>query len=183
MGRSRVIPEGTSVGTDNVNWTIRAEEPADVGAISEVVRSAFGDDETPCLVELIRDRDESLVSLVALSDGKVIGHVMVSPITLAGRSDQFGGAAPLSVVPLRQRTGVGSALMLAMIDACRALGLKGLFLLGSPAYYPRFGFTRSHIGNDYDATDAFMHLSLEPGCIEALVGDATYVSAFAESGA
>ena len=47
---------------------------------------------------------------------------------------------PLSVRPDRQRQGVGSALMHAVLGAADALGERLVALLGSTAYYPRFGF-------------------------------------------
>jgi putative acetyltransferase len=47
---------------------------------------------------------------------------------------------PLSVRPDGQRRGVGSALMHAVLVAADALGEPLVALLGSTAYYSRFGF-------------------------------------------
>ena len=50
---------------------------------------------------------------------------------------------PLAVRPDRQQTGVGSALMRAILGAADALGEPLVALLGDPAYYRRFGFELS----------------------------------------
>ena len=50
------------------------------------------------------------------------------------------GLGPLGVTPRQQRHGVGSALMKETIARANAAGERGIALLGSPEYYPRFGF-------------------------------------------
>ena len=59
------------------------------------------------------------------------GHVDQAPVLALG---------PLSVRPDRQRGGVGSALMHAVLGAADALGEPLVALIGNPAYYRRFGF-------------------------------------------
>lgn len=79
------------------------------------------------------------LSLVATDpDGTVIGHVLAT----RGRVDTAPvlGLGPLSVRPDRQRRGVGSALMHAVLGAADALGEPLVALLGDPLYYQRFGF-------------------------------------------
>jgi len=168
-----------------MNIEIREEQTTDISGIGDVVRDAFeGRKEEPRLVELIRDRKESLLSLVALESNRIVGHVMVSPIEVTSSASlTYGGIAPLSVASDRQRTGIGGALMEAVIARSPGIGLDALFLLGSPSYYPRFGFTASHIGNEYGATEAFMHLEVTVGCLRGQKGLAKYVSAFREVGA
>ena len=163
---------------------IRPEIAEDRAKINDVVTAAFGRADEAQLVDLIRQRDQALVSLVAEFEGDVIGHVMISPITLSSRSaGAYGGLAPVSVLPSTQNQGVGSALMRGAIARAKDLGLRALFLLGHPNYYPRFGFEPSHIDNEYGATDAFMHLELVPGALDGVTGLAKYVDAFAEVGA
>jgi predicted N-acetyltransferase YhbS len=164
---------------------IREERPAEFEAVERIVAAAFEDSvEESRLVGLMRERKQGLISLVARDGPELVGHVMVSPIILAPSTPLFlGGVAPLSVVPHRQIQGIGSKLMSAMIQEAKAIGLDALFLVGSPKYYPRFGFASSHIDNEYGATDAFMHLELSPGCLAKIQGKALYVSAFKEVGA
>jgi putative acetyltransferase len=152
-------------------------------------------------VDLIRDRGEALLELVAVDAvdaGVVVGHIMVSPITLAqhigdrsgdmaGPADYAGhadyaGIAPLSVLPAQQGRGIGHALMVSAVKHCATKGVSALFLLGAPDYYRRFGFVSSHVGNEYGATDAFMHLELMPNVLDGIVGPARYVAAFDETG-
>jgi len=164
---------------------IRREEARDAQPIAQVVREAFsGNDAEPRLVELIRQRGEALVSMVAVDGDELVGHVLVSPIRLScGPHGSYGGVAPLSVAATRQQQGIGGDLMRAAISASAQQGLSALFLLGSPDYYRRFGFVRSQIGNEYGATDSFMHLELAPGCLDGVGGLASYVSAFNDAGA
>ena len=168
-----------------MNILIRDETPDDIDSIDNVVRDAFdNNEEEPQLVRLIRERRQSLISMVAVDGADIVGHVMVSPIELSTTSSyEFGGVAPLSVSPQRQRSGIGGLLMKAMIEESANINLAALFLLGNPAYYQRFGFVASHIGNEYGATDAFMHLELLTECLAGQSGTAKYVKAFQDAGA
>jgi predicted N-acetyltransferase YhbS len=47
---------------------------------------------------------------------------------------------PIGVLPARQREGIGSSLVRAALDAARDRGEIAVMLLGSQAFYPRFGF-------------------------------------------
>lgn len=78
------------------------------------------------------------LSLVAEADGEIVGHAVATRGTIAGRPAL--GLGPVSVSPARQRDGVGSALMHAILSAADAMGEPVVVLLGSPAYYGRFGF-------------------------------------------
>jgi len=50
------------------------------------------------------------------------------------------GLGPLSVKPSRQRRGIGSQLIREGLDRARDAGWQGVFVLGEPKYYSRFGF-------------------------------------------
>ncbi|HWD04022.1 MAG TPA: N-acetyltransferase [Amycolatopsis sp.] len=80
------------------------------------------------------------LSLVAELDGEVVGHACASPARLVDDPDSAVGFGPLGVLPAHQRAGVGSALVHATVGAANALGYGLIVLLGSPAYYRRFGF-------------------------------------------
>ena len=82
------------------------------------------------------------LSLVAATPaGDVVGHVLCT----RGQVGQAPVLAlgPLTVRPDSQRRGVGSALMHAVLGAADALDEPLVALLGSPAYYRRFGFRLS----------------------------------------
>lgn len=81
----------------------------------------------------------SLVAVEDASDGAhVVGHVLCTRADLDGRPAL--GLGPLSVIPARQRTGIGSALMHAVLGAAEGRDERVVGLLGDPAYYRRFGF-------------------------------------------
>jgi len=160
-------------------YKVCPESPGDIPAIEVLVTAAFGGPAESKLIALIRQRKESLTSLVANDGDIVVGHVLMSSITLDGPG-KFGGIAPLAVAPAHQKSGVGSLLMNQLLLTTRDEGFDALFLLGDPAYYARFGFIPSHINSEYGADDAFQHLELRPGCLAGDRGTARYVSAFAE---
>ncbi len=123
---------------------IRRERPSDRPGILRVVHEAFesGPDE-PGEVALTRALFDDPAylpeySLVAASDEHVIGYVI-------GTRGYLGdtpavGIAPLAVTRAHQRTGVGTALMWALIGAALARNEPALLLLGENDYYGRFGF-------------------------------------------
>jgi putative acetyltransferase len=123
---------------------IRPERPADAAAIERVVARAFvghphSDGSEPALVRRLRTAGALSLSLVAVEDDVVVGHVAVSPVTMSDGTPGWHGVGPLSVEPTFQRRGLGAALMRAAIDDLRPRS-AGLVLLGNPEYYARFGF-------------------------------------------
>jgi putative acetyltransferase len=164
---------------------LRPESAHDHGAIFDLVRRAFGNRETESkLVDLIRDRGNARLATVAEEQGELVGYVLGSPLTLDPRAPlKCIGIGPVAVIPQRQKDGIGSQLMRHAIQLATDAGVDALFLLGHPAYYPRFGFRATHIRNEYGATDAFMQLELRAGCLDGVEATAKYVSEFAEVGA
>lgn len=126
---------------------IRREAPgrlADAAAIRAITAAAFGRIEEADLVDALRASDQWLprLSLVAQgAGGRIVGHVVCSRGWIGGV--EALGLGPLSVDPAHQRAGVGSALMHAVLGAAEAMGEAAVGLLGSPAYYRRFGFAAS----------------------------------------
>jgi putative acetyltransferase len=141
-----------------VDVTIRPEQPGDLGEIAEVVEAAFRQPSEARLVEALRASDCFIpdLSLVAEVEGRVVGHVMITTAWLDdGRQRRpVANLAPLAVVPERQRTGVGSALMHAVIAAVEERGEPVIILQGHPSYYPRFGFEHAlPLGIVFDLPD------------------------------
>jgi putative acetyltransferase len=131
---------------------IRRESERDTGAIHAVTAAAFARPAQPPgetvmearLVDELRADPGWLppLSLVAVTVAdEVIGHIVCT----RGHVGQAAavGLGPLSVRPDSQRRGVGSALVHAVLGAADALGEPLVALLGSPAYYGRFGFRPS----------------------------------------
>jgi len=119
---------------------VRREQAADVPAIAEIHRAAFkGEVETNLVAEL-RASGAWLpeLSMVAELDGRIVGHVVC---TRAHVGDVPAlGLGPLGVDPTVQKSGVGTALMHAVLGAADALNEPVVVLLGHTEYYPRFGF-------------------------------------------
>lgn len=148
---------------------IRYARPADHAAISQVIEAAFGQPDEARLVERLRADGDILFELVAVTDGHVDGHILLSRLW-ADSQALYAALAPLAVRPDLQRTGVGSALTRASLEQAREFGAHGIIVLGHPAYYPRFGFSAeaaAHVKSVYAGGPAFMALALEPGAFDA----------------
>lgn len=124
---------------------IRAEEPGDIDAIREVVEQAFCDEDNPLpgepgLIDALRGGPAWVpeLSMVGEVDGRVVAHALLSRVAVQGRDALVLG--PVAVLPERQRRGIGAAVVRAGLAAARARGERLVLVLGSPAYYGRFGF-------------------------------------------
>jgi putative acetyltransferase len=164
--------------------TIRPERDGDAAAIRDVNRSAFPTPAEADLVDSLRREGAATVSLVADDGGSIIGHILFSPVTMAGGSGHVLGLAPMAVRPERQRQGIGSQLVPAGLEACRRAGAGAIVVVGHPAFYPRFGFVpafRFGLRCEYDvADDVFMALELDPGALAGQGGLVRYHPAFAD---
>lgn len=127
-------------------FTIRPEQPRDHAAIRDLVARAFApmpfaDGDEQELVGLLRDQGDLALSLVAEgADGRVIGHIAFSPVTIDHAACGWFQMAPVSVCPHVQRQGIGSALIEAGVRELQSRGARGVAVVGDPAYYERFGF-------------------------------------------
>jgi putative acetyltransferase len=160
---------------------IRSECPGDGEAISRVITAAFleaehrGGNEAE-IVDRLRDEESLAVSLVATEGDMIVGHVAFSTVTIDGRTEGWFGLGPVSVVPDRQRHGIGSALIEAGLARLREQGENGCVVLGDPAYYRRFGFaTDAHLVLPGVPAEYFQRLSFKE---QPCSGVVNYHSAF-----
>ena len=128
-----------------LNILIRTETSLDIDEISRITYAAFlgkfSDHPTEHLiVNGLREAGALSLSLVAEVDGKIVGHVAFSPVTIDELFFDWYGLGPISVVPELQKQGIGSKLIREGLTRLRELGARGCVLEGSPAYYQRFGF-------------------------------------------
>jgi len=160
---------------------VRPEQTADAAAIRLVNERAFGQPQEADLVENLRQSCPELISLVAIADGRLAGHILFSPATIDSPTGQVDGMglAPLAVLPEYQGQGIGSALVEAGLDLLRGLPCPFVIVLGHPAYYPRFGFepTSCHgIRSQWEGIpdEAFMLLALDQPALAGVSGVARY---------
>jgi putative acetyltransferase len=190
---------------NELTHTVRPERRSDADDVRTVTLAAFGshgDSEVTgeaeaALIDLLRSRGKAVISLVATAtppapvetdkEERVVGHVLFSEVTVeADNPTRVLGLAPLSVHPDAQGRGVGTALVLQGLEACRAAGYDAVVVLGEPGYYGRFGFEKASehgLANEYGADDAFMVLGLLPGVLVRLKGIARFAPEFGEVGA
>jgi putative acetyltransferase len=165
---------------------IRSEQPEDHAKIDETNRLAFGQPDEARLVAAIRQADgfDPSLSLVAIRDGQLVGHILFSPISIVGENGEVPAfaLAPMAVRPECQRQGIGSELVAAGLQAARLAGHRIVIVLGHAKYYPRFGFVRCSqfgITSPFPAPDeAFMVMALTPGSLEDVSGEVRYPAAF-----
>lgn len=119
--------------------TIRESRPEDWAAIEGFYPAAFPDEDLLPLAATLFETPEVL-SLVALSGGRVAGHVMFTRCGIEGAPEVVSLLGPLAVAPEAQGQGIGGALVRAGLTRLEADGVVRVFVLGDPDYYRRFGF-------------------------------------------
>jgi putative acetyltransferase len=135
---------------------IRPETPQDISVIEQITIAAFdgkpySDQTEHLIVSRLRAAGALTVSLVAEIEGKVVGHVAFSVVTINGEDIGWYGLGPVSVSPELQKHGIGSNLIRDGLSIIREKGAKGCVLEGDPEYYKRFGF-KNHPDLFYEGT-------------------------------
>jgi HAD superfamily hydrolase (TIGR01509 family) len=171
---------------------LRPEGPEDIHGIRLVEEAAFTHLEEANLVDLARSRGRSTLSLVAVQEERILGHVLLTPVSFdPPGSTRHGnltglGLGPIAVLPEFQRAGIGSRLMCAGLEHARRLGFDFVVLLGDPSYYSRFGFKPGRafgLSSDYGHGDEFQALELHPAALAGVVdGWVKYIPEFKEVG-
>lgn len=126
---------------------IRPELERDYEQIRQLIKQAFvsnahSSQTESQIVDALRAANALTIALVAVEDEDVIGHVAFSPVTINGVAGNWYGLGPVAVRPDRQGQAIGSRLIQAGLTGLKQLGADGCVVLGSPDYYPRFGFVR-----------------------------------------
>jgi putative acetyltransferase len=128
---------------------IRTEERGDIEDIFKVTHDAFtgkaysSGTEAQIINQLRNDGDLTL-SMVAVNNDGIVGHIAFSPVTIQGKHNHWFGLGPVSVVPHLQRQGIGTTLINAGLLKMQDSDACGVALIGNPDYYCRFGFTSNN---------------------------------------
>lgn len=123
--------------------TVRQATQADLADILSIHRAAFPDGSVADLTRaLLADPSaRPLISLVAVVDDKLVGHILFTAAQLHPETaHRVAILAPLAVMPAHQGTGIGGHLIADGLSVLANSGVRMVFVLGHPAYYPRHGF-------------------------------------------
>jgi predicted N-acetyltransferase YhbS len=132
-----------------MNVSIRQEQAADYAAVFSCIKAAFqtleiSDHTEHLLVERLRKAPAFVpeLSLVAEVEGQLVGHILLSRISIknGGQSVESLALAPVSVLPEFQRKGIGAKLIRTAHAKAAELGFGSSILVGHEKYYPRFGY-------------------------------------------
>jgi putative acetyltransferase len=151
----------------NPKITLRSETDNDIGAITEVTIAAFqtleiSNHTEQFIIEALRASHALAVSLVAETDGRVIGHIAFSPVVISEGTQDWYGLGPVSVLPKYHRQGIGKALIREGLAQLRDMHARGCCLVGHPEYYKKFGFENvGGLGIEGVPPEAFFALSFD----------------------
>ena len=165
---------------------IRRELPEDVEAIYSLNQEAFEGTAEANLVNSLRKSNAMTLSLVAIKNNEIVGHIAFSPVTI--ESDRATvdavGLGPMAVSPELQRSGIGSQLVEEGLNSIRSAGHHLVVVVGHPEYYPRFGFVPAKkygIRWEQDAPEeAFMIKELREGALKEVRGTVKFRPEFNE---
>ena len=117
--------------------SIRPEAAGDGEAVRRLLLGAFPAADEACLVERLHADGDAVLSLVAVEEEAVVGHVLFSRLLAPAAALAL---APLAVRADRRRRGIGARLVEAGLERSKREGWRAVVVLGDPACYRRFGF-------------------------------------------
>lgn len=167
---------------------IREEASEDREAIRLVNDQAFGRPEEGRIIDKIRKACKEVISLVAVSDNKITGHIFFSPVKIEsnGRAITGMGLGPMAVLPEFQNQGIGNLLIREGIRRIKEADCPFIIVLGHEHYYPRFGFesaSKYGLKPQWEGVPdkAFMVMISNKSAISGFTGVVTYRNEFSES--
>ncbi len=167
---------------------IRQESKEDIEDIYALNEMAFGQKLEANIVDKLRDNCENLLSLVAVENGNIVGHILFSPVEIEGPHGVIKGMglAPMAVLPNVQRQGIGTQLLERGIEELRKLRYAFILVLGHHEYYPRFGFEKASLYEikcqwEGIPDEVFMILWLDKSMTEKVSGLAKYRKEFTDA--
>ncbi len=167
---------------------IRFELPKDIDEVRLLNDKAFGQPEEGRIVDKLRKSCNGILSLVAISNNKIVGHIMFSPVTIETQKGVIEGMglAPMAVLPELQNCGIGSKLVKEGLRIINNTTCPYVIVLGHEKYYPRFGFQRASkygLTSQWEGVpdDAFMAMILNDSVMKEVSGIVRYRDEFNET--
>ena len=170
---------------------LRQETLADYEIVFKIIEEAFKSEESrdnteQYLVERLRNSQSFIpqLSLVAETNNKVVGHILLTKIQIKNDQESFESLAlaPVSVRPSHQKKGIGGKLIKEAHRIAKELGYKSIVLLGHAEYYPKFGY---RLCSNYDIKLPFeapeencMAIELVEGGLKGVNGQVVYTKEF-----
>jgi len=125
------------------DFDIRSTSPADIEALETLYLAAFPEEDLVSLVRELVGGPTPVISLAAVKDGQIVGHVVFTPCGVSGSDETASLLGPLCVTPMLHKQGIGSALIKAGMEEAHKSGARQVLVLGDPAYYARSSFKPS----------------------------------------
>ncbi len=167
---------------------MRKEKKNDYDEVRIVNDQAFSQPDEGRIVDKLRESCRDILSLVAVSDNKIIGHIFFSPVTIDIPTGFIKGMglAPMSVLPEFQNKGVGSMLVNEGLRILKNMSCAFVVVLGHEKYYPRFGFERAskfRLKCQWEGVpdDVFMVMIIDESVMKGVSGIAKYRNEFDEA--
>jgi len=153
--------------------TVRKELNEDVKAIDVVHMSAFEGDQEVGLIDSLRNSSSFIsdLSLVAEFKHRIVGHILLSKVTLqkGANSEDILALAPMAVVPSQSHRGIGSELVTTSIQVAKENSFGAIVVIGQPEFYQRFGFepvSKLNLRCNLSvSTEVMSAMELKPGCL------------------
>jgi len=155
---------------------IRREKHSDYKAIYDLVKDAFPTEAEAKLIDQLRIDGTAVISMVAVIDNNLVGHIMMSKMSAPFRALGLG---PLAVAATHRQKGIGGRLIVSALEEAKKEKWQCVFVLGNPAFYKKFGFdpeTASGFKCRYSGPD-LMALAIEMP-LPVASGNILYASAF-----
>jgi predicted N-acetyltransferase YhbS len=163
---------------------LRPEDERDYRETENIIRESFWDIYKPgCDEHLVAHKLRNVGSFVkeldfvACYDSKIIGNIMYSKAKVIDTSNaefEVLCLGPICVSPNYQNRGIGKLLIAESMRKAKELKFKGIFLMGNPAYYLKFGFINAEAfdiqtseGKNFEY---FMGFELEENSLKGITG-------------
>ncbi|MGE3246544.1 MAG: GNAT family N-acetyltransferase [Beijerinckiaceae bacterium] len=122
---------------------IRAAEPDDAAAISELLLHAFGRNAEDQRADALRRNGGMICELAADYRGAIVGYIGFARVAAAidGRPVEALAILPLAVESAFRELGIARRLVAAGLAEARASGADAVFVRGEASFFGKFGFS------------------------------------------